>query len=396
MTEKNLVEANDIKISLLLDSNDQPFRFFDNREKYLLFVTTTSEKAMIAERVGREFDRIQPKPPALKLFDAGMGNGTVLSRVLREMHCRFPTVPFVIVGKEISLEDTRLCLDKLPDRFSEHPQTVVVFTNLYYAEAPWLEPNHESARQQLQWWDIPLPGNTAHDFSKAIAKLDAQLQRGWQTRSSKNTGNPLYVTPSVMVLYREDQAFSLHNIIPRKGRYEGNYDIVVAAQPYRSRMPAEFKVNKILAPLALSLNVNGRMIVVQSTGLDPGMEIIRAIWPNEAPFATPRHLLINTLRETLNSTGEEFGFDGFGDDRSLFTYHLHALPNEVGNNIGTSTLLAAWNAAVYVAQIDDDRLTEKLRTGEYLEATRRVLQRHGGLWFQDESFVVMRIAEATT
>jgi hypothetical protein len=124
------------------------------------------------------------------------------------------------------------------------------------------------------------------------------------------------------------------------------------------------------------------------------MEIIRTIWPDEAPFATPRHLLINTLREGLNSDAAEFTFDGFSDNRSLFTYHLHALPNEVGNNIGTSTLLAAWNAAVYVAQIDDDRLTEKLRSGEYMEATKRVLQRHGGLWFQDESFVVVRIAKA--
>jgi hypothetical protein len=396
MTEKNIALQNVSESSHPFSANDQPFRFFDNREKYLLFVTTTSEKAVMAERVGREFDRIQPKPPALKLFDAGMGNGTVLSRVLREMHCRFPTVPFVVVGKEISLEDARLCLDKLADRFYEHPQMVIAFTNLYYAEAPWLEPKQPSAREKLQWSDIPLEGNTAHDFSKQIARLDDQLQRGWQTRSSERTGNPLYVTPSVIVLYRADHEFSLNSIIPRKGRYEGNYDMVIAAQPYRSRQSAEFKVKKILAPLARSLDIGGRMIVAQSTGLDPGMEIIRAIWPDEEPFATPRHLLINTLRESMNSTTEEFSFDGFSDDRSLFSYHLHALPNEIGSNIGTSTLLAAWNAAVYVAQIDDDRLTEKLRTGEYLEATKRVLQRHGGLWFQDESFVVVRIAKESS
>jgi len=45
-----------------MKSEDQPFRFFDNREKYLLFVTTTSEKAVTAEHVGREFDWIKPKP----------------------------------------------------------------------------------------------------------------------------------------------------------------------------------------------------------------------------------------------------------------------------------------------------------------------------------------------
>ena len=163
-----------------MKSEDQPFRFFDNREKYLLFVTTTSEKAITAEHVGREFDWIKPKPPALKIFDAGVGNGMVLSRILCEMHCRFPSVPFFVVGKEISLEDTRLCLEKLADRFYEHPQMVVILTNLYYAEAPWLEPAQKSARDQQLWWDVPLEGNTVHEFSKRITQLDMQLQRCWK------------------------------------------------------------------------------------------------------------------------------------------------------------------------------------------------------------------------
>jgi hypothetical protein len=171
------------------------------------------------------------------------------------------------------------------------------------------------------------------------------------------------------------------------------YDLIIAAQPYRSRMPTGFKVEKVLAPLAKSLAAGGRMVVVQSTGLDPGMEIIRQVWPDEDPFLTPRHTLITALRKALNADGPRFAFDGFSDDRSLFTYHMHALPEEIGSNIGTSTLLAAWNAAVYVAQIEDHRLTEVLHSGDYLEATRKVIHRHGGLWFQDESFVVVRSSE---
>ena len=53
-------------------------------------------------RVGLELGHIHPRPPAVRVFDAGMGDGTVLARVMREMHRRFPTVPFCIVGKEIS------------------------------------------------------------------------------------------------------------------------------------------------------------------------------------------------------------------------------------------------------------------------------------------------------
>ena len=87
------------------DDNQKNFRFFDNRQKYLLFVNTCSEKEVVARRVGMELSNIHPRPPAIRVFDAGMGDGTVLTRVMREMHRRFPTRPFYFVGKEISLEE---------------------------------------------------------------------------------------------------------------------------------------------------------------------------------------------------------------------------------------------------------------------------------------------------
>src|SRR5213596_4405429 len=91
--------------------------------------------------------------PYTTLFrsDAGMGDGTVLARVMREMHRRFPTVPFYIVGKEISLEDVRLSLRKMVDRFYEHPATVLVVTNMYYSEAPWLQPRAVEHATSMVW-----------------------------------------------------------------------------------------------------------------------------------------------------------------------------------------------------------------------------------------------------
>ena len=80
------------------NSPEKNFRFFDNRQKYLLFVNTCSEKDVVARRVGLELGHIHPQPPAVRLFDAGMGDGTVLSQVMREMHRRVSTVPFYIVG----------------------------------------------------------------------------------------------------------------------------------------------------------------------------------------------------------------------------------------------------------------------------------------------------------
>ena len=127
------------------------FRFFENRQKYLLFVHTCSEKRVIAERVGLELASLHPRPPALRVFDAGVGDGTVLARVMRSMHGRFPHMPFYIAGKELSLEDVRLTLDKVPDRLFEHPATVFVLTNMYYAEAPWLTPASPAAAAGMIW-----------------------------------------------------------------------------------------------------------------------------------------------------------------------------------------------------------------------------------------------------
>jgi hypothetical protein len=74
----------------------------------------------------------------------------------------------------------------------------------------------------------------------------------------------------------------------------------------------------------------------------------------------------------------------------VFRYDMHTLPTEISTSIGTSTLFAAWNAAVYVAQIDDERLADVVGTRRYLDATREVLQQYGQLWFLDESYVISR------
>jgi hypothetical protein len=85
-----------------------PFRFYDNRQKYLAFVNTCNEKQKVADRAASELRDIRPSPPALRLFDAGMGDATVLARLMRSTHRHFPTVPLLVVAKEISLEDVRL------------------------------------------------------------------------------------------------------------------------------------------------------------------------------------------------------------------------------------------------------------------------------------------------
>ena len=366
------------------------FRFFDNRQKYLLFVSTCSEKTEVANRISLELGNLQPTPPALRVFDAGVGDGTVLSRVMRALHARFPTMPLYVVAKEISYEDVRLTLEKMADRLFEHPATVLVITNLYYAEAPWLTPRSATSAQSLLWKDVALSGNTAHGFAEQIGELEGFLAENWRAGISPTTGNPVYQRPIVLTLRREDHSFLLDPIMPRPGRVMADYDLVIASQPYRARASVEFKASKIVTPLVKALRPGGRLIGIHSHGKDPGIEIIDQLWPGDDPFKTDRYAILRQIKHELGAAARHYNFNASSDARSIFRYRMHTLPDEVSGPIGTSTLFAAWNAAIYVAQIEDDRLSEVVREGRYLEATDSVLKKHGGLWFNDETYVISR------
>ena len=371
------------------DDDHTEFRFFDNRQKYLLFVNTCSEKWVIGERITRELKNITPTPPAIRIFDAGIGDGTVLSRVWRAMHHRFPTMPFSIHGKEVSLEDVRLTLDKLPDRLYEHPASVVVLTNLYYGEAPWLTPRSPDAAKNMIWKEVSLTGNSAHEFEQQIVALQEFLSENWQARAGKH-GNPVYERPVALVLYRDDHRFLLDAAIPKRESPQANFDLIIASQPYRAIASAESKAKNVVTPLARALAPNGRLIGIHSMGNDPGMEIVEAIWPGQNPFTVSRQEILEAVKIELGDESANYNFSAGSNIDSLFNYEMHTLPNEIDSSIGTSTLLAAWNAATYVAQVEDDRLEAAMREDNYISATRNVLKKRGGLWFQNESYTITR------
>ena len=50
----------------------------------------------------------------------------------------------------------------------------------------------------------------------------------------------------------------------------------------------------------------------------------------------------------------------------------------------------AWNAAIYVAQVEDQRLADVVADGRYVDVTNQVLHQHNGLWFNDECYVISR------
>jgi hypothetical protein len=237
---------------------------------------------------------------------------------------------------------------------------------------------------------VVLQGASSGEFEAQIAALKPFLEQNWRASVSQRTGMPVYERPVALVLYREDHRFLLDGIIPRAGRVEANFDLVIASQPYRAKSSVNFRAKRIIAPLARALRPGGRLIGIHSHGQDPGLEIIQAVWPGENPFSVSRHELLRAVKYELGSSGRDLNFNAYADNRSIFRYDMEALPNEVTGTIGTSTAFAAWNAAVYVAQIEEDRLTDIAHSGRALDAAREVLRKHNGLWFYDESYVISR------
>ena len=88
----------------------------------------------------------------------------------------------IIFGKEISMEDVRLSIEKLPDRFVEHPNLVFVVSNLHYAEASSLTSknrNRDLEEASIDTWILMEACNesarrnikiSVKDFKKKILK----------------------------------------------------------------------------------------------------------------------------------------------------------------------------------------------------------------------------------
>lgn len=367
-----------------------PPRFFDSRAAYTMFVTTTTEKSEVAARIAREAPEVTPGPDALRLFDAGMGDATVLVEAMRRFHEVYTHVPWLVVGKEISMEDVRQALDKLPDRFYEHPEMVFVVTNMTYKEvSAGLRPR--SGKQAVSWRRTALEGSTTFEFTRQIRDIRDQVAEDWQVITSPKTGNPVYVRPAVHVIYRQDREFILRRLLPEEDTYRGSYDLIIASQPYRARTTAEHKVRTVIGPLARMLAPGGRLLGIHAYGHDPGIEIIRNLWPGENPFWTDRRALLSEAARRLSAPEDrDLAMVDSTDEESLFRYEMQVMPVDVQEHIGTSSILAAWNAAAYVAQIDEQRMAEAVASGAYLEAARSVIERCGRVWFQDESYVIFR------
>ena len=114
-------------------------RFFDDRLKYLSFIQNTGEKRAISSEIYSHIKSLPQNKTYLRILDAGTGDGTIKSNVIKSFHKFHPYTSLLITGKEISYEDLKNTLEKMPDRFVEHPNLMVTMTNVKFSELGRIE-----------------------------------------------------------------------------------------------------------------------------------------------------------------------------------------------------------------------------------------------------------------
>lgn len=98
--------------------------------------------------------------------------------------------------------------------------------------------------------------------------------------------------------------------------------------------------------LSRNLAPDGRLLTVQSSSRDPGLEVVQRIWPGKDPFEGGLASADRGFEAVFGRETRDFTFPAPPDEKAIFGFRMHTLPSVIGDRIGTSTLCAAWNAAI--------------------------------------------------
>ena len=238
-------------------------RFYDSRLSYLSFVQNTNEKKVISDKIYPYLSKL-PHRDVYHFLDAGIGDGTITSNIIKKFHALKPDSLLCITGKEISFEDVFNSLIKMPDRFIEHPKLALTLTNMKFSEIGALASANNHSKVKIK--NLVLKGSNAHDFEKQLDKLELFINKNWGFDIDKN-GRTAYVKPCIINIFREDQEKLIIGHLP-KAKKNNVYDFILASQAYRSRSSTKAKISNVINPLSKILKQDGLLVITHSVGHD--------------------------------------------------------------------------------------------------------------------------------
>lgn len=317
--------------------------FFDSRDKYLSFVNSTNEKSSIAFKLSSYLKKTRINSDAFRIFDAGTGEGTIISTLLSAAHEQFPEDPIYVVGKEISVDDIESLLSFLADRFFEHKNLIFCITNASYGDF------NNKDLPKIKFIKKELEGNTSFNFTKQLMRMNNLIKKNWELKEDNKSTLLIPKTKTLLAIYRGDQKIALDHLIPKKIEdVPIKYNFIIASQAFRLRSPYKRTMRIIIQPLLKMLELKGQFFLVYSSGNDFTKKMLKYFFPAIKPFQfnDPKEFINEVKKDKINKNLFKISVSSF-----IYTFINMSLTSK--KRFSPINSLGLWNAATYVGQISE-------------------------------------------
>ena len=361
-------------------------RFFDDRLKYLSFIQNTGEKKAISEKIYSHIAGLSQNKSYLRILDAGTGDGTIFSNIVKSFHRYHPYTSLLITGKEVSYEDLKNTLEKMPDRFVEHPNLLITMSNVKFSELGSIESSNKIKDKKVKKFNLILKSDNSFDFNSQISGtlLGNFIKKNWGIEID-NKGRTSYSSPCIIRIYREDNERHLKQFIGND--YKNNkYDLIIASQAYRAASSAKVKVNNVIGPLMRLLNKSGKLIVTHSCGGESVQRILKLAFKDKEAFPNTAKDIIEYLKD--NPYGENNIYKFLNPISYYFKFRKS--PDQTVTELFGHNTDAKWANILYVGQIPEKDILNIEADQRLYNKVKRAINNSGKIQFKNEIFSIVR------
>ena len=362
-------------------------RFFDDRLKYLSFIQNTEEKKAISEKFFTHVASLSENKSYLRILDAGTGDGTIFSNIIKSFHKHHPYTSLLITGKEISYEDLKNTLEKMPDRFVEHPNLLVTMTNVKFSELGLIESSKKIKDKKVKEFNLVLKSNNSFDFNSQMTSrlLNNFIKKNWGIEID-NKNKTSYSNPCIIRVFREDNKKQLEKFL--KNNYKNNnYDLIVASQAYRAAASIEVKVKNVIAPLMRLLNKSGKLLVTHTCGGDFIQKVLKLAFREKEAFPNTAKDIIEYLRN--NPIGENNIYD-FSKPINYY-FKFKRTPDQTVTELFGHNVDSKWANILYVGQIPEKDILILEKNLTLMNRVKKTINDCDQIQFKNELFSITKI-----
>ena len=362
-------------------------RFFDDRLKYLSFIQNTEEKKAISEKFFSHVAGLSENRSYIRILDAGTGDGTIFSNIIKSFHKYHPYTSLLIAGKEISYEDLKNTLEKVPDRFVEHPNLLITMTNVKFSELGLIECSNTIQDKKVKEFNLILKSNNSFDFNSQITSnlLSNFIKKNWGIEID-NKNKTSYSNPCIIRVYREDNKKHLEKFLENDYK-NNNYDLIVASQAYRAAASVEAKVKNVIAPLMRLLNKSGKLLVTHTCGGDFIQKVLKLAFKEKEAFPNTAKDIIEYVKSNPVGENNIYSFS----KPSGYYFKFKRVPDQTVTELFGHNIDSKWANILYVGQIPEKDILSLENNQSLMSRIKKAIDGSDQIQFKNELFSITKI-----